>query len=250
MTIDPTGRSAPIQMPPTAPPTASGLNQNEIQWAMELQERVQKGYQPTPQECDRYMAIAAQYQASGPQTAPAPQETPKLSPEEKVNVSPLAGSATAPMVNLVDSPSRDREALFTETFGKKSTNSLNPNDPTLLKKLTAYHHKVSQSHDMKVQIGRNPRGLDFMYALEKAATNKALNRDDIQSIQLFIAKDTKYGPELAYPGEETGTDGKYGFRTHAALDRLIYHFQPSDLVPDPYYQRLDREGIPYAKFKE
>lgn len=183
------------------------------------------------------------------ESKPEPTPTAAIAPQEQLQLEVLPGSKTAPTVSLVDSTPANREEVFTNTFGKSATNSLKPNDPRLLKTLAGYHKKLVQNPDMQAKIGANPRGLDFMYALEKAATGKALTKDDIGSIQLFLTKDTRYGSELAYPGNATGHDRKYGFRTHAALDRFLNNFQASDMIPDPYYQRLDREGVAYAKFK-
>ncbi len=180
--------------------------------------------------------------------AAAPAEATPAAPSESLSVTPLAGSASqAPQVNLTGPTptSEDARKNFKNTFGEKSY--VKESDPKLSAALKGFAGKLNE--EMKKAIGRNPRGLDFMHALEKAAQGKPLSKDDIGSIQLFLAKDTRYGSELATSKTPDGLDRKYGARTHAALERLLNNFKPSDLVHDEYYARLDREGIPYAKYK-
>lgn len=84
---------APQQVPTAPPPAAApapapaqqglpnGISQQEIQWAMELEAKVnQQNYQPTQQEVQRHADIAQRLQAaqSAPQQAPAP--APQFNP--------------------------------------------------------------------------------------------------------------------------------------------------------------------------
>lgn len=185
--------------------------------------------------------------------AAAPAETTPVAPSESLSVTPLAGSAQAPQVNLTE-PSApiapnatEARKNFNNAFGVGDKGYVKESDPKLSAALKGFAGKLNE--EMKKAIGRNPRGLDFMHALDKAAQGKPLSKDDIGSIQLFLAKDTRYGSELATSKTPDGLDRKYGARTHSALERLLNNFQPSDLVHDEYYARLDREGIPYAKYK-
>ncbi|MBT9544932.1 MAG: hypothetical protein IV090_06035 [Candidatus Sericytochromatia bacterium] len=185
--------------------------------------------------------------------AAAPAEATPVAPSESLSVTPLAGSAQAPQVNLTEPAApiapnaTEARKNFNNAFGVGDKGYVKESDPKLSAALKGFAGKLNE--EMKKAIGRNPRGLDFMHALDKAAQGKPLSKDDIGSIQLFLAKDTRYGSELATSKTPNGLDRKYGFRTHATLERLLNNFQPSDLVHDEYYARLDREGIPYAKYK-
>lgn len=184
-------------------------------------------------------------QAPATPVAEQPAEAP-ATPAETLETTPLAGAATAPQVALIDAPQISAAERFQQDFKLAGKGYLPAGDSRLAQTLKSLHQGLTE--DKKRALGANPRGLDFMHALEKAATGKKLNRDDIESVQLFLVKDTRYGAELSYGGNE-GIDGKYGQRTHHALQRLLQNFQPSDLVPDPYYQELDRKGVAYAKYQ-
>lgn len=191
-------------------------------------------------------------QAQQPAQAPSPEAAEAPAPQEQVQVQPLAGQAQAPVVQLVqDTPDlkAQGESLFASKMGVSSHNTLKGDNPRLLAQLKQYNDQIEKTPGMKQAIGRNPRGLDFLNTLEKASQGQKLSRDDIQSLQLFLAKDTRFGSALAYAGEPTGTDGKFGVRTLGTLDHFVNHFQASDLVPDAYYDRLDKEGVPYARLK-
>lgn len=95
--------SAPATTTPTQPTTqvqqAGGLTQADIDWAIQLQQRVQlQGYQPTQAEIDRYTAIFQQLQQQEtPQTQPtqpqAPQPTYQTQPTQQTQ--PNTGPPTA-----------------------------------------------------------------------------------------------------------------------------------------------------------
>lgn len=190
--------------------------------------------------------------AAGPEVAAETPVDPISAPQESVDVKPIAGAATAPVVSLIDDTpdlKAHGEQLFASKLGSKSKAYLRPDDARLIGQLKGYHEALEKQPDMKKAIGRNPRGLDFMYTLEKAATGKKLTRDDIQSLQLFLIKDTRFGKSLAYEGDPEGQDGKFGVRTYGTLDHFMNHFSPQDLVPDAYYDRLDKEGVKYAKLE-
>lgn len=195
-------------------------------------------------------------QAPAPAQAVTPSpaaEAPAPAPQEQIEIQPMAGQSQAPLVSLVQEGPAELKAsgekIFASRFKAKPDSYLRSDNPALLSALKDYHSKIEGDHAMKVAIGRNPRGIDFLNALEDAAKGKKLSRDDIQSIQLFLAKDTRYGAALATKSDPAGIDGKFGVRTMGTLDQLISHFQPADLVSDAYYDRLDKEGIPYEKLK-
>lgn len=205
-----------------------------------------------PQPVVKPIPVASPSTPAAPAAAPAETTPAASAASESLSVTPLAGSASqAPQVNLTEpaaSPATLDETRknFKNTFGVGDKGYVKESDPKLSAALKGFAGKLNE--ETKKAIGRNPRGLDFMHALDKAAQGKALSKDDIGSIQLFLAKDTRYGSELATSKNPDGLDRKYGARTHGALERLLQNFQPSDLVPDEYYARLDREGIPYAKY--
>ncbi|HEY9843545.1 MAG TPA: hypothetical protein V6D23_23950 [Candidatus Obscuribacterales bacterium] len=188
--------------------------------------------------------------AQAPTPAPVQEEVINPNPQEQVQVQNLPGSAQAPVVSLVnDAPDLKAhgEQLFSSKIGAKNHNYLRGDNPKLLSQLKEYCACIEKNPDMKKHIGRNPRGIDFLDALEKASKGQKLSRDDIQSIQLFLRKDTRFGDALGYEGEPEGMDGKCGVRTLGTLDHFVNNYQPSDLVDDPYYQRLDHEGVHYSK---
>lgn len=188
-----------------------------------------------------------------PQPLAAEQASPQPAPQqESLDVRTLPQGSTAPVVALMNETPNLKahgEGLFASKFKATGKSVIKPEDPKLNAQLKTYHDTLEKNPEMKRAIGRNPRGLDFMHVLEKASKNQKLNRDDIQSLQLFLAKDTRFSQSLSYPGEAVGTDGKFGVRTLGTLDHFMNNFTPADLVADPYYQRLDAEGVKYAKLE-
>lgn len=84
--------------PPAAPPAQSGqalpngLTQQDIQWAMDLEARVnQQGYQPNPQELERHTNIAQRLQA------PAPQQTAPAFPQQQGGVQNVVPQGPQPV---------------------------------------------------------------------------------------------------------------------------------------------------------
>lgn len=186
----------------------------------------------------------AQEEIIQPTTDNTPTEAPlPSSPQEAVNVESNQGQAETTL-NLVQEEPTDVVAygkeLFKETFGLSSKSYLRPHDAKLKAELSAYANIIDSTAGMKETLmAKNPRAEDFLYALEKAQQGKNLTYDDVESIQLFLIQDTPYGHELAYKPNDNGMDGKFGFRTHAALHRFVTNFNPTtSLVPNsPDYQR-------------
>lgn len=198
-------------------------------------------------------AVERQQTTSTPETLSEELISPTSAPpEESVTVQPLAGSAEAPVVPLVDETpdlKAHGESLFASKLAASSKSYLKADNPRLAAQLKEYAALIEQKPEMKLAIGRNPRGLDFLHVLEKASKGQKLNRDDVEDVQLFLTKDTRFGSALSYSGDPNGVDGKFGVRTLGTLDHFINHFQPSDLVADPYYDRLDKEGVAYARLQ-
>ncbi|PKL76150.1 MAG: hypothetical protein CVV27_11775 [Candidatus Melainabacteria bacterium HGW-Melainabacteria-1] len=190
-------------------------------------------------------------QAPTPPAAPVAEEPIVPSPQESVELQAQPGSATPTLSLVSEIPDLKAhgEQLFASQLGKTSKTYLRPDDARLASQLKSYAAVIEGNPAMKQAIGRNPRGLDFLHVLEKAATGQKLNRDDVESVQLFLVKDTRFGEGLKYAGDPEGIDGKFGVRTLGALDHFVKNFQPTDLVRDPYYERLDQQGTPYARLE-
>lgn len=173
-------------------------------------------------------------------------------PEESVQVTALDGPTEAPVVPLEseEDPAQilaDGKARFHNAFGS-TKGYLRPGDPKLAQSLAKYN----LSENMKAEIGRNPRGLDFLHVLEKARKGEQLSRDDVEKVQVFVVQDTRMGGELAYTRrngqQEEGVDGFYGPRTHHALERFFENYSADNLVATPYYDQLDQKGVEYARY--
>lgn len=85
--------TAPTPQPGSPPPLPPGVSQQDIDWALQLENRVQQGHQPNAQEMARYQEIAQKLQAAQnavaagqqpPAPAPAPQQQPMSQPPAPV----------------------------------------------------------------------------------------------------------------------------------------------------------------------
>lgn len=84
---------------PTAPTSTGPVSQAEIDWALQLQQRVQfQGYQPTEQEIAQYTDIFTRYQQQQTAPAPAPQQPVPVqpAPQQPAPVQPAAPVGSGP----------------------------------------------------------------------------------------------------------------------------------------------------------
>jgi len=86
--LDQQRKAAPAPATPNAPLTNASVSSLELQWANMMKNRIQSGYQPTPQEAQAIQDIArrlvALQQAAGGGNAPVPTTaTAPLSPQEQ-----------------------------------------------------------------------------------------------------------------------------------------------------------------------
>lgn len=86
---------APQMAPAQAPQLPGGVSQQEIEWAMQLEARVnQQNYQPTPQEMSQYENIAQRLQAG--QQAPQQPTAPAQQPMAPMTAPPQAPAPQMP----------------------------------------------------------------------------------------------------------------------------------------------------------
>ncbi|PIQ25814.1 hypothetical protein COW36_21985 [bacterium (Candidatus Blackallbacteria) CG17_big_fil_post_rev_8_21_14_2_50_48_46] len=92
----PQAATAP-QQPAQAPSQMGNASQQEIQWALQLEQRVkQQGYQPSAQEVAAYENIAQRLSAAPPQQAAAPQMAPQGVPQQRPGMPPQGQQVMMP----------------------------------------------------------------------------------------------------------------------------------------------------------
>lgn len=79
--------------------------------------------------------------------------------------------------------------------------------------------KVLQARpDIRQHLQSLKHGPETVRLLEKAA-NQSLNSKEIKQIQTFLTESV--GARIHYPGHASGIDGRYGSRTHSALEHWM-----------------------------
>lgn len=89
--------AAPVQAPQT--PAAQPVAQSDLEWALQLQQKVQAGYQPSESEVTRYNSLVDQAQAAEAPTQPtAPAQADPNNPI--ANITPVADPNARPPVDV------------------------------------------------------------------------------------------------------------------------------------------------------
>ncbi|RYX98747.1 peptidoglycan-binding protein, partial [bacterium] len=119
------GSQAPAQQPVAAQPRPQQITQNDVDWAVNLMNKVKGGYQPTAAESQKYEKVySAMQNGQGPQKKTEVAATQTTAP--KANVAPTKkelewASQLEAKVAQGFNPTAEQKAKYTEIFDKYKT---------------------------------------------------------------------------------------------------------------------------------
>lgn len=119
----------PVQQPTYQQPAApqpQAVSQQEMDWAMQLQERIMGGYRPTPQEAAQYDNIQKRYAAQPASPAePAPAPSGQLRPVTQGELD-WATAMQDKITNQGYRPTPDEAARYTDIFNRYQNQPAQP----------------------------------------------------------------------------------------------------------------------------
>lgn len=149
-------------------------------------------------------------------------------------MTPLFGFSSLTLLSLTQTNEINFEQLMNQVAEKKN-NYLdirkNPIKQGLSNHLTQYADSLNQNPLLKNHIQQLPGGNSLIEGLAEAK-NQGLSTDSVKKIQSFLYQ---MGIDISYPGNTMGVDGKYGPRTHMALQSFFGSIlnSQSEATPEP-----------------
>ncbi|MBT9548516.1 MAG: peptidoglycan-binding protein [Candidatus Sericytochromatia bacterium] len=117
----------PVYAPNPTAPVQGAVTQQELDWAMQMQDRIVQGYRPNPQEAAAYENIQQRYAAQQPAAPAAPQPSGQLRPVTQEELD----WATQMQDRIIKGyrPNQAEADRYTDIFNRYQSQPANPGTP-------------------------------------------------------------------------------------------------------------------------